>query len=132
MRHLIISFVVASQLFSYTININLKGLEDTKGQIRIGLFDKEENFLDNDAVYIGTIVKADTTNIEFKDIPAGEYAISLYHDKNSNNILDTNFLGIPKEGYGFSQNPNVFGAADFEDAKFELNSDKTLDIEVKY
>ena len=53
-------------------------------------------------------------------------------DENNNGILDKNFLGIPKEGYGFSTNPFVFGTPDFDDAKFELNSDKSIDIEMIY
>jgi uncharacterized protein (DUF2141 family) len=132
MRIFLLGIILSSYLFSYTIDINLKGLENSKGQIRIGLYDKEKTFLDNDLVYKGKIVKASSSNIKFENIPNGLYAISLYHDENSNNILDTNFIGIPKEGYGFSNNPSSFGAPSFEEAKFELNSDTTLNIEVKY
>src|SRR5438067_3601418 len=40
----------------------------------------------------------------FEDLPDGTYAVSVIHDANNNQKFDTNFLGIPKEGYGASQN----------------------------
>jgi len=54
----------------------------------------------------------------FENIPYGEYAIKVFHDANTNGELDTNFIGIPKESYGFSNNVRVFGMPSYEEAKF--------------
>lgn len=55
------------------------------------------------------------------DLPAGDYAISTFQDKNSNERLDTNLVGAPKERFGFSNNPRVlFSAPSFYDAEFEV------------
>ncbi len=49
-------------------------------------------------------VTGGTTSCTFQNMPPGTYAAAIIHDENSNNKLDTNFLGVPTEGYGISQN----------------------------
>ena len=68
--------------------------------------------------------------MEFDDLPEGEYAISIFHDENNNNELDTNFLGIPKEGLGASNDARGhFGPPKYKDVKFYLkNGSKTITI----
>ena len=76
-------------------------------------------------------INESTETIIISDLPKGEYAISLYHDENSDNECNRNFLGIPKEGYGFSNNVKPkFSAPTFEDCKFSLSSDRTIDIKL--
>ena len=53
------------------------------------------------------------------------------HDENDNNKLDANFLGIPFEGYGFSNNPNVMRRATFDEARFQLKTDATITIRLR-
>ncbi len=56
---------------------------------------------------------------DFEDIPPGTYALAVIHDENMNGKLDTNWLGVPKEGYGFSNDVKaVRGAPSFSDASF--------------
>lgn len=63
----------------------------------------------------------------FENIPFGEYAIKVHHDEDGNNEMDTNFLGIPSEDYGFSNNASgTFGPADWEDAKFAFETDNQI------
>ena len=69
----------------------------------------------------------------FKDLPAGKYAIKVFHDEDDDDELDTNFIGIPSEDYGFSNNAKGnFGPASWEDAMFvfEAKSD-TIEINVE-
>ena len=57
-------------------------------------------------------------------LPFGKYAISIFHDVNDNEELDANFIGIPKEPYGFSNNPkSSFGPPGFDAAAFEFEKD---------
>lgn len=57
------------------------------------------------------------------NLPPGDYAISTFQDKNSNERLDTNLVGAPKERFGFSNNPRVlFSAPSFYDAEFEIKA----------
>ena len=56
-----------------------------------------------------------------QDLPPGRYAVNAYHDENGNGELDTNFVGIPSEGYGFANDPNTsFGPADFDAAAVDV------------
>ena len=52
-----------------------------------------------------------------RDVPAGRYAVNAFHDENDNGSLDSNVLGIPKEGYAFANDPATnFGPPGFEEA----------------
>ena len=67
-----------------------------------------------------------TIRFVFEDLPAGRYAIAVIHDKNNNGKLDTDFLGMPKEGFGFSQNATGFmGPPSFKKAAINVPADKT-------
>ena len=61
--------------------------------------------------------------LQFKDLPPGNYAVQVMHDENENGQLDTNFLGIPVEGYGFSNNPNVMRKAHYDEARFDVGAE---------
>ena len=62
----------------------------------------------------------------FENVAPGTYAISITHDENGNNKMDTGFMGKPKEGYGASGNPkNRFSAPAYDKCKFEVGADGT-------
>ena len=71
--------------------------------------------------------------LTFDSLPSGPRAVRIFHDENSNGRLDTNLLGIPREGYGFSNNPRSrLGVPAFEDRLFILRSDTTITITLVY
>jgi uncharacterized protein (DUF2141 family) len=79
-----------------------------------------------------TITEA-TATCTFANVKPGTYAVSLFHDANSNKHLDQNFIGIPKEGWGVSNNRyRTMAPPRFDDAKFQLTGDLTLDVKLKY
>ena len=66
------------------------------------------------------------------EIPDGEYAIAFFIDANGNKKLDKNFLGIPKEQYGFSNNAmGTLSAPSFEQAKFKVTGNTVQNIKLK-
>lgn len=69
--------------------------------------------------------------LKFADLPDGKYAVQVMHDQNDNGKLDTNFVGIPSEGYGFSNNPNVMRRAHFDEAQFELVGNAAISIRLR-
>ncbi len=71
---------------------------------------------------------------DFLDIPPGTYALVVVHDENMNSTLDTNWLGVPTEGYGFSNDAKaMFGAPSFSAASFPYDGrDMTLTISLNY
>lgn len=115
------------------LTITISNIKNIEGNIEIGLFNSGDRFLESGQAFrkISVPVKKDSHTVVIKDLPKGEYAISLYHDKNSNGVCDRNFFGIPKEPYGFSNNYRPkFSAPAFVDCKFELDSDQSLNIEL--
>lgn len=67
----------------------------------------------------------------FVDLPAGSYAVSIIYDRDADGELDTNFLGIPTEPFGFSNNATaLFGPPSWQDANFVLRSDMEIHIEL--
>ena len=78
-----------------------------------------------------TGVQADKTVVQYRDLPPGRYALSIYHDENDNGRLDTNVLGIPRERTGFSSNARGrMGPPSFDDAAVKLEQDTTLTVKL--
>lgn len=66
-----------------------------------------------------------------ENLPYGDYAVSVYHDENLNGDMDSGFMGIPKEPYGFSNNAkSSFGPPKWRDVKFSIKS-PSVEIAVK-
>jgi uncharacterized protein (DUF2141 family) len=107
------------------LKIVFKDLRNDKGWLGMLLFNGPEGYpgeyrkaykLAYKRIENGTVV------IDFKDIPFGSYAVTMLHDENANMDMDFNFLGIPKEGYGASNNAaRYFGPPRYKDARFEVN-----------
>lgn len=115
------------------LTIEIQNIEALKGNIRIGIFNKSEKFLKRGSTFKNYIiaVKKNTETITIDDLPKGEYAIMLYHDKNSDGELNQNFLGIPKESFGFSNNVKPkFSKPTFEECKFSLAKNHKVHIKL--
>jgi uncharacterized protein (DUF2141 family) len=123
----LVSVVCFSQ--QHTLTIEVDGFDNDKGQLVLGLCNKKEKFLKEFAYGDVVMIKNKKATVVFKNLPSGEYAISLFHDVNSNNTLDKNMFGIPSEDYGFSNNAKgAFGPPKYEDAKFNLYESKLIAI----
>jgi len=137
MNHLvIIAMLIASAISSQLKNhqdivVNISNIDNDKGKIMIGLYASEGTWLGNpEKGFIGKIEEGVST-ATFANITPGVYAVSIFHDENDNNELDMNFMGIPKEDNGCSNNASgFFGPPKWKDAKFELK-DKTEIINIK-
>ena len=119
-----------------TVNVEISDINDPKGLMSIGLYSDEKGFPDKGKEYKGKDVEVtgQTLVYTFKDVPIGTYAIAIIHDTNSNGKLDKNFLGIPTEGYAFSNNVfGIFGLPpSFKDASFKLTGNETIKIKMEY
>jgi uncharacterized protein (DUF2141 family) len=80
-----------------------------------------------------THIKSGSMTVELRHLPFGTYAISVLDDENSNLDMD-NLLGIPKEGFGFSNNAKVgMSPPKFEECAFVVDQSlKKISIEIKY
>ena len=128
-------FVSIAYAQTGTLTVQISEIQGNEGKISVGLYTNAENFPNAEKTYKGQMVEVtgEKAVATFKDIPAGTYGVAVFHDANSNGELDKNFLGIPNEGYAFSNNVfGTFGPPDFEDVTFELDGDKTIEIKMGY
>jgi len=106
-----------------SLDLGFDKVRSTRGVLRICLTSDPRNFpsCKDDARAITRTVPASERSVHFDDLPYGSYAIAVIHDENRNKKLDT-FVGIPKEGFGFSRNPATFGPPKFTAAAFEIGA----------
>jgi uncharacterized protein (DUF2141 family) len=113
----------------------ISGLENNEGQMMIALNNSEEDYNAKREAFRGVQarIREQRVSWKFTEIPHGEYAIKVYHDEDGDGELDTNFLGIPSEDYGFSNNARgSFGPASWDDAKFLFHLEiDTMEIKVE-
>ncbi len=103
--------------------------------IRLAVCPANSGFPDCDehAIRTATIsLKSGEASVGLVGVPTGTYAIGVFHDANENGKLDT-FLGIPREGFGFSRNPPLKPRAPhFDEAAIDVQSQQRLEIRLKY
>ncbi len=113
-----------------TIIIELETIKNHDGVILVSLYADENGFPDEwEKAFRSEIVPvtSELLEIRLEDIPHGTYGLAIVHDENENMKLDTNFFGVPREGYGFSNNARGrFGPPRFPDVQFTLDSDTSL------
>jgi uncharacterized protein (DUF2141 family) len=108
------------------VNIKVTNIKSTKGELHIGVYKKNQNFPDHKSEHFKRVIKPKIgdMNVIIDDLQNGDYAIAVLHDTNSNDHIDTNFFGMPKEPFAFSKNfKPTFSAPDFDDCKFNLNNE---------
>ncbi|MBW1295935.1 DUF2141 domain-containing protein [Aquimarina litoralis] len=123
----ICSFTAQAQNDTNTIQIQISNIKSSEGTISIGLYNSEESFYKK--TFKSKKVKSEKGEliVTLENIPKGTYAISLFHDENDNNKLDTNLFKIPKEPYGTSNNAKGrFGPPSWEDAKFSVSDTEVI------
>ena len=135
MRILYIALLILSTkaVAQNEITVEVLNVPDTKGKINVALYDREDAFLKFEGVYASASSAAETgkTQVVLENIPAGNYAIALFYDKNGNDKLDTNWIGIPKEKVAFSNaKMKLFGPPSFEECSFSLQEDMKISIDL--
>ena len=106
-------------------------VSEISGTVYIAVYDHEDKFMEDATAQHRADVKGSTVSFDL-DLKPGTYAITVFQDMNANEELDTNFIGIPKEPYGFSNNVmGTFGPPSFEQSKFEVKGETTLSIDLR-
>ncbi|TVR10794.1 MAG: DUF2141 domain-containing protein [Salinarimonadaceae bacterium] len=110
----------AASAQNVTLTVRVSDVESNEGQVYVGLCDRG---LAESECLGGRFQPARRGEMTFvfENIPAGVYAVAAYHDVNGNGVLDTNFLGIPREPYGFSNDAGRRGPPNFNSAQVPVN-----------
>lgn len=126
-----------SSMENNTLTVEVYNLRNAEGVVRLSLYASADGFPTDISKAVrkatGKIQDGKCT-IQLNNLPQGDYAISLLHDENNNGKMDTRLMGIPKEGYGASNDAKVtFGPPKYEDARFVLNKNEMgIRIKMRY
>ena len=125
-------FAVEAQAASVTVTVT--GVRDGRGVVRVAICPRAD-FLHPHCPYVGRApAETGSVVVTIGDVPPGRYAAQAYQDANDDGVLDRNWLGLPKEGMGFSNDaPMRFGQPRFHDAAFILGiGDAEISFRLRY
>jgi len=126
---LFITIIPLASFSQFVLTIEINDLRNSNGQILLEFTNEKgekitgiaQNITDNKCVIV------------VNNLKQGKYAFKYFHDENKNENLDANWMKIPKEGYGFSNNAKgTFGPPPFEKTIFEINENTVLKCVTKY
>lgn len=113
--------------------VTVHEIKNNQGSIRVAIYDSAKTFMKTIWKGKKTHAKVGAVEVSFENVVPGTYAIGVFHDANDNGKFDSNLLGIPKEGFGFSNDAmGTFGPPSFHEAKFDWDGQKTISIKLKY
>ena len=104
-----------------TLSIEVEPVVATTGTLQVAIYNNETGFRKQAVRSVKVAPVAGTTRLQIDDLPAGDYAVMLFHDVNGNDKLDSNLMGIPNEPWGGSVgDKSMFGPPNWNDARFAL------------
>lgn len=115
--------LAATPLAAAELRVDVGGLRNAQGLVRVALFRTPEDFAKEEGVYREAVVPASApaATLVFADVPPGTYGLAAFHDENADGKFDRGFLGIPREGYGFGNDaPILFDAPPFAAAAVDI------------
>jgi uncharacterized protein (DUF2141 family) len=127
---------IAGPASAARIIVTIDGLHSAQGNVFVGLYASPAKFLQGNQSDAQKRVRASTgpITVAFDNLPPGTYAVGAFHDENGNDHLDTNFLGLPIEGYALSNGVRaVMSKPTFQQAAFTVgNGDKPVALHIRY
>ncbi len=117
------------------IMVVISGFPDSVGRASCGLYNRADGWATDKNVFMNATapISGSTATCTFNNVPSGTYAVAFFHDRNMNNKMPKNFIGIPQAGYGFSNDakPRGFGPPSFSSASFSHDGSQPTTINVK-
>lgn len=141
MRMILVQLIllISTQLNAqnHRLTVNVAELKNTKGQVIIDVFNNDDGYpmKTENAILRRKLPIPEDGKVVFHidSLENGEYAFALIHDQNNNDKLDVNFIGIPKEGAGASNNAKGFmSPPKYRKAKFDFNKSTEVTINMLY
>ena len=128
MKNLIVNFVflLCTPLISNSqiiLTVEIDQLRNNNGKLLLELNNENEEVIKG----FSEVITDNKCIVVIKDLKPGKYAFKYFHDENNDEEINTNFMGIPREGYGFSNNAKgAFGPPSFDKMLFELSKPDTV------
>ena len=120
---------------SAKLSVQVTGVRSAKGEVALTLYpDDKRRFLAKGGKFARVRTKAQTTAKACFWVPPGSYALAIYHDSNGDRDFNRTLVGLPAEGFGFSNNPETkVGLPSLSAARFSVGSgERSLSIQMRY
>ena len=118
-----------------TLVVEMRGFRSDRGKALVALFGSKDGFPDKPnkaARRLQVDIKKGAAIAVLSDVPPGTWAVAVLHDEDGDKSMKTGLFGIPKEGYGASQDARGrFGPPSFGDAKFEIRAGRKVTTRIK-
>lgn len=132
---LVLLAAVAGTARGETLVVEMRGFRSDKGKALVAVFTSKDGFPDHPkkaARRVQVDIKKGAAVAVISDLPPGTYAVAVLHDEDGDREMKTGLFGIPKEGYGASQDARGrFGPPSFGDAKFEIRAGRRVTTRIK-
>ncbi len=124
---------LSGKVQSQTLTIQVTNVKDAEGHVRVAIYNSEKDYMKKHFMVKSAKAAKGTVELVIDNLPAGTYGISVMHDANSNEKMDSNLIGMPKEGFGFSNNAKgTFGPPSYEKTKFDFTASTQISIAMTY
>ncbi|MFV0679350.1 DUF2141 domain-containing protein [Ottowia sp.] len=138
LRHLATSLflipLACSPVWAADVTVELLGIQSAQGNVRAALYGSADTWMKEPQMLSGQSAPAAAPKsvLVFKNVTPGRYALSVFHDQNANDKLDTNVVGLPTEAYGTSRDARGrMGPPAWDDAVVDVQGDTTLVIHLE-
>jgi len=117
-----------------SISINVTGIRSSEGQLIACLWTEKRRFprcdKNKNTIRKTFAISGSSMQLRFNDVAPGNYAVTIEHDEDGNGKLKTNFIGMPREGVGVSNNPG--GIPRFKNSLVMVAANTTITIRMRY
>jgi uncharacterized protein (DUF2141 family) len=130
----LLAHILSSTVHAASLTVTAPGLK-VGGSLLVAVFDSEQTWKQRKGAAHTLIVPVDSASPSavFASLPPGRYALMVFHDLNTDAVLNTSLVGMPKEPYGFSNDARgLFGPPRWSAASFQLNEgDTTVSVRLR-
>jgi uncharacterized protein (DUF2141 family) len=134
---ILIGIIFHTHLFALDLDVEIKNRKSNGSILSCAIFERAEGFpMDSAKRLSGVLAETGQNNVpvcKFKGLASKKYAVAVLEDLNGNGDMDKTFIGIPKEPWGVSNDvpAHTFGPPNFDEAAFQLTTNKTIQIKLK-
>lgn len=131
---LLTPLLALSSVHAAELSVEVKGISEAKGDVLLAVYDKADSWLKKGVAVAKVAATVGSVTLSVPGLAEGEYAVTIFQDMNGNGKLDANFVGIPTEPFGFSNDATgKLGPAKFEQAKFMIEQgNKAISIKLRH
>jgi len=139
-RYILSTLLVISGIYLHAqkLTIEFDNIRNNEGVLSVTVYENDENWLDEEGDYLEYIfpkekMSSDSLTISIELEKPGKYAIAVLDDEDGDEKMRHNFIGYPKEGFGFSNNIHVWlSRPKFDECLLDIKSDTTIRISMQY